>query len=127
MVGGQWQTTGLALHLKKATLLTFNFPVLRGVFWLWLFFFFSHITLFYFIRGVRSLGTLCKISQFVQHLERPATHMSWLIYDQMISFDLEESMIEYAVTTQLEKQNPNDRNRQLKTMMNLESVPTQSI
>ena len=57
--------------------------------------------------------------------------MSWLIYDQMISFDLEESVIEYAVTTQLEKQNPNDRNRQLKTMMkgdmNLESVPTQSI
>ena len=127
MVGGQWQTTGLALHLKTATLLTFNFPVLRGVFWWLLLLFFSHITLFYFIRGVRSLGTLCKISQFVQHLERPATHMSWLIYDQMISFDLEESMIEYAVTTQLEKQNPNDRNRQLKTMMNLECVPTQSI
>jgi len=53
--------------------------------------------------------------------------MSWMIYDQMITFDLEESVIEYAVTTQLEKQNPNDRNRQLKTMMNLESVPTQSI
>ena len=85
----------------------------------------------YFIRGVRSLETLCKISQFVQHLERPATHMNWLICDQMISFDLEESLIEYAVTTQLEKQNPNDRNRQLKAMMkgdmNLESVPTQSI
>lgn len=57
--------------------------------------------------------------------------MNWLICDQMISFDLEESVIEYAVTTQLEKQNPNDRNRQLKAMMkgdmNLESVPTQSI
>ena len=123
-MGGQWQTRGLAFHLKKATLLSFNFPVLRGVFWV--IFFFFQISL-YFIRGIRSLETLCKISQFVQHLERPATHMSWLIYDQMISFDLEESVIEYAVTTQLEKQNPNDRNRQLKTMMNLESVPTQSI
>lgn len=110
VVGVSGKLEGLPSPLKKATLLSFNFLFWEGFS---VFFFFFQMSL-YFIRGVRSLETLCKISQFVQHLERPATHMSWLIYDQRISFWLRGICDWVCCYYTVGETKLSDRNRSLK-------------